>query len=120
MEVPQEVITFSVSFLVGMGGAGTYLLLLLMTDRKVEILINPLMKLRYMTVLYSIVGGFVAAIFQTATGNPIAVTSLQNVFMIGFGWQGALTGVGASGKVKEGRQNLGDSLEAILRRGGGT
>lgn len=115
MDIPIEIITFAASFLVGVCGAGTYLLLLLMTDRKMEILVNKFMRPLHMTIFYIIAGGLVAGLFNTATGNPIMATSLQNVFMIGFGWQGAIAGVGASGRVKAGREETGDTIGAILQ-----
>ncbi len=114
MAIPIEIVTFVISFFVGISGAGIYLLMLLMADRKVEILENPMLPLPWMTALFVIAGGLVAGLFQTATGSPVAATNLQNVFMIGFGWQGAIAGIGASGRVKAGREEIGEGLDLVL------
>ena len=111
LDIPFEIVTFAISFLVGISGASIYLLMLLMADRKVKILENQLMSLRWMTLLYVISGGLVAGLFQTATGSQVVATNLQNIFMIGFGWQGAVAGIGASGRVKAGREEVAESLD---------
>ena len=76
-------------------------MLLLMTESKLKILENHIVgDLPLMTLLYIMSGGFVAAITQTSTGI-LSSNGLQAVFMIGFGWQGALSGVGASGSIRK-------------------
>lgn len=83
--IASNLSTFWVSFLVGMVGAGVYLLLLLMTESKLKILENDVIgDLPLMTLLYVMSGGFVAAVTQTSTG-VLAPNGLQAVFMIGFG-----------------------------------
>jgi carbon monoxide dehydrogenase subunit G len=66
-------------------------------------------------------GGFVAAITQTTSGL-FTTNNLQAVFMVGFGWQGALTGVaGSSTRVKlsdelqQTRLNATEGIEIALK-----
>lgn len=94
-------LTFWGSFLVGIIGAGVFLLMLLMTERNLTTLENNVVPDKsLMAFLYILSGGFVAAITQTSIG-VLSSNGLQGVFMIGFGWQGALSGVGASGSIRK-------------------
>ncbi len=121
--VKSGVETFSVSFLIGMGGAAVYLALLLMTEKNLSILENSIVKdMNLMSLLFVMSGGFVAAVTQTTTGTTFSTNSLQSVFMIGFGWQGALTGVaGSSTRVKlneeiqQVKTSLGEGLAIALQ-----
>jgi len=93
--------TFVISFAIGTSGAFVYLFVLLMTDRTLSILRNDMLPLWAMVFLYTISGGIVAGITQTATGSGISANNVQNVFMVGFGWQGVIAGAGGSSKVSE-------------------
>ncbi len=109
-----EAAAFVIYFVAGCAGASLYLLLLLMTDRDVEILRNKIVaNLRLMTLMYIIAGGVFAAVVQISTGNPLQMTSLQAVLLLGFGWQGALSGVGATGKVTAMKRDLNQYLNAM-------
>ena len=91
--VADTVITFWVSFLIGLGGAGVYLTLLLIVEGHLKILKNNIISdLGFMSFLFLLSGGFVAAITQVSTGI-LAAGGVQAVFMVGFGWLGALSGV---------------------------
>ena len=91
--VREVVLTFWISFSVGLGGAGVYLSLLLMTEKHLKILETRLTNdLGLMTFIFLLSGGFVAAVTQVSTGI-LAPGGLQAVFMLGFGWLGALAGV---------------------------
>lgn len=95
--IREVIITFWISFCVGIAGAGVYLSLLLMTEKNIVILKNDLIKdLSLMTFLFLLSGGFVAAITQTSTGI-LTSSGIQAVFMLGFGWQGAISGVAGTG-----------------------
>jgi hypothetical protein len=99
--------TFWTSFCIGLLGAGVYLSLLLMTEKNLPILNNSLIdNISIMALLYLLSGGFVAAITQTATGT-LTTNSIQAVFMLGFGWQGAISGVAATGtRVELNEENM--------------
>lgn len=106
--------TFWISFSVGIIGAGVYLMLLLMTERKLKMLDNDIIKnLPLMTLLFIMSGGFVSAIIQTSIGI-LSPNGLQAVFMIGFGWQGALSGAGASGSIKKIAQDYLNESQKII------
>ena len=109
-----ELSTFGLYFLAGSLGACLYLLLLLMTDRDVQILRNNIVgKLWQMTILYVIAGGAFAAIVQLSSGGGFKVESLQAVLLLGFGWQGALSGVGASNKVESMKKSLDEYVKTV-------
>jgi hypothetical protein len=99
--VTDPVTTFLISLGIGILGASSYLFILLMTDRNLSILENQILGTGVMATLFTLVGGIVAAVIQTSTGSGISVTSIQNVFMLGFGWQGVMSGAGGSSKVGE-------------------
>jgi hypothetical protein len=89
----DSVITFWVSFLIGLGGAGVYLTLLLIVEGHLKILKNNIVSdLGVMSFLFLLSGGFVAAVTQVSAGI-LAAGGVQAVFMVGFGWLGALSGV---------------------------
>lgn len=89
----DSVMTFWVSFLIGLGGAGVYLTLLLIVEGHLKILKNSIISdLGLMSFLFLLSGGFVAAVTQVSTG-VLATGGVQAVFMVGFGWLGALSGV---------------------------
>ena len=63
------IITFWVSFLIGLGGAGVYLMLLLIVEGHLKILKNNnVVDLGLMSYLFLLSGGFVAAITQVSAG----------------------------------------------------
>lgn len=97
----DQLMTFWVSFCVGTGGAGVYLLLTLMIEKDMSILTNRYIKnLTVMAFFYLLSGGFVAAVTQTSVGI-LASSDLHAVFIVGFGWQGAMSGIaGASSRVQ--------------------
>jgi hypothetical protein len=89
----DTVITFWISFLIGLGGAGVYLTLLLIVEGHLKILKNSIVSdLGVMSFLFLLSGGFVAAVTQVSAGI-LAAGGVQAVFMVGFGWLGALSGV---------------------------
>ncbi len=89
----DSVITFWISFLIGLGGAGVYLTLLLIVEGHLKILKNNIISdLGVMSFLFLLSGGFVAAVTQVSTGI-LTTGGVQAVFMVGFGWLGALSGV---------------------------
>lgn len=91
--VVDSVMTFWISFLIGLGGAGVYLTLLLIVEGHLKILKNNIISdLGFMSFLFLLSGGFVAAVTQVSAGI-LATGGVQAVFMVGFGWLGALSGV---------------------------
>lgn len=84
----------------GMIGASIYLLLMLITDHDLAVLKNNIItSISIMAALYIMAGGVFASIVQLSTGTLFAVSNLQTVLIMGFGWQGALSGVGVAKKV---------------------
>lgn len=117
--IREVIITFWVAFCVGMVGAGVYLSVLLMTEKNIVILKNELITdLSLMTFLFLLSGGFVAAIIQTSTGI-LTSSGIQAVFMLGFGWQGAISGLAGTGTraklVEDNRDVTGERDDAKKR-----
>jgi len=113
-------VTFWLSFVVGLGGAGIYLMLLLIVEGHMKILKNNIVTdLGLMSFLFLLSGGFVAAVTQVSTGILVA-GGIQAVFMVGFGWLGALSGVaGVKARVELNMENKdlveeADKVEATL------
>ena len=96
--------------------------MLLMTEKNLTVLENGLVKdLNLMSLLFVMSGGFVAAITQTTSGL-FTTNNLQAVFMVGFGWQGALTGVASSStrvklsdELQQTRLNATEGIEIALK-----
>lgn len=97
----DQLMTFWVSFCVGTAGAGVYLLLMLMIEKDMTTLKNKYINnLTIMAFFYLLSGGFVAAITQTSVGI-LTSSDLHAVFIVGFGWQGAMSGIaGASTRIE--------------------
>lgn len=96
-----QIVSFILMFAAGCIGAGVFLLMLLLTVKDLEILKNNIISnLKLMAVLYISAGGVVALITQISTGNPFEINHLQALFMLGFGWQGVISGFGAAGYAK--------------------
>ena len=110
---------FWVSFVIGSIGAAVYLSLLLMTEKDLVMLRNNVItNVWLMAVLFIFSGGFVSAITQTAAGI-LTSSAAHTVFMIGFGWQGALAGVAASSTRAELTQEIAkteNELEEEIKR----
>jgi len=104
--------TFGVSFCVGIAGASVYLSLLLITEKNIEILRNKVIKdVSLMTLLFLLSGGLVAASVQTSIGI-LKTSGVHAVFLLGFGWQGAISGISGSTT----RQRLTDDLDECGKR----
>jgi len=99
--VTDPVNTFVISWFFGFLGAFVYLFLLMMTDRDLLIFENKYLNVRWMVALFTVVGGIVAAVVHISMGIGISVNNVQNVFMLGFGWQGVISGAGGSSKIGE-------------------
>ena len=106
-----EIGTFLVSFLVGMMGAGVFLLILLITEKNLSVLQNDVIKdTFYMSFLYLLSGGFVAAVTQVSTGLVVS-SSIHAIFLVGFGWQGAMAGVAGSGTIVKLNKDVTDATD---------
>lgn len=93
--------TFFICWGVGSLGAFVYLFLLMMTDPSLSLLENKYLNISCMAVTFTLVGGIVAAVVHISMGVGIIVNNVQNVFMLGFGWQGVMSGAGGSSKIGE-------------------
>ena len=99
---------------VGTTGASLYLLLMLITDQDLTVLKNNVVKdISIMIVLYVLAGGLFASLVQLSTGTLFAISNLQTVLILGFGWQGALSGVGSAKKVTSARDDAQQSAMQV-------
>lgn len=99
--IRATLITFWVSFCMGIAGDSVYLSVLLLTEKNIELLNNRVIDdMVLMTLLFVLSGGFVAATVQTSTGI-LTENGLYAVFLLGFGWQGAIAGVAGAPRRKE-------------------
>lgn len=118
-EVTNTGTTFLFSFVIGVAGAFVYVFLLLMTDRTLSLFQNELLPLPIMALLFIISGGIVAGVTQTSTGSGISANYIQTVFMVGFGWQGVISGAGGSSKLGELKENEAEFKKLLEELSGG-
>jgi hypothetical protein len=88
-------------FCVGMGGAITFLFLLLMFDKEVAILENRLVGHQQMGFIYILLGGFLSVVVNLA-GNPdFGASQLTIAFSTGLGWPAIAAGFSAGKRIGE-------------------
>ncbi len=103
--------TFELSFIFGMMGAVVYILLIILTEKNLNVFDNGIVdNLALMCSFVIISGGVVAAVTQVTAG-VLASNNIHTVFMLGFGWQGAMAGVVATGT----RAKAASDFEADLK-----
>jgi len=96
-------IIFVLSMLIGISGAMVYLVVQMLSERGATTL-EHIMKPYYgvpsglMTASFVLSGGLVAGFTQASVGS-FAAGNIWTVFLIGFGWQGAMMGIGSSSSV---------------------
>ena len=89
--------TFELSFIFGIMGAGVYIMLIILTEKNLNVFDNGLVdNLALMCSFFILSSGFVAAVTQVTAGVLVS-KDIHTVFMLGFGWQGAMAGVVATG-----------------------
>jgi hypothetical protein len=87
-------------FVLGVGGACTFLFLLLMFDKDIAILKNQYVKkLRWMIVIYAILGGLVSVVVNLASNPNFDTGQFTLAFSAGIGWPALATGVSAAKKI---------------------
>jgi hypothetical protein len=104
--------SFALYFVIGVVGACLYLLLQLIVDGNLSVLSNSVIPdMRAMGALYVLAGGVFAAVVQESTGNLFALNSMQTVLLLGFGWQGALSGVGSAQRASSAANKTGTQVK---------
>jgi len=95
--------SFVLSFLVGTGGALVYLAVLLVTDNELSALNriweSEKLSRDLMIPLFLFSGGLVASMAQVSSGG-FTTADVWSTFLLGFGWLGAMSGVGGSTTAK--------------------
>ncbi len=94
---------FSVATLIGVAGASVYLVVQLIADKELSVLRN-LLEQKYVGnslvfSLFLLSGGLVAGMAQASVGS-FEPGHIWTSFLIGFGWQGVISGVGGSAAVR--------------------
>ena len=97
------IITFALATLIGFAGAVVYVAVLLVADIDLNalsrLLENPRISEDLLIPLFLISGGLVAATTQIASG-PLTTGDVARDFLLGFGWLGAMSGVGGSASAR--------------------
>ena len=100
----------------GMLGAGTFLFLLLLFDKKVAILENKSVKKPWMIVLYVVLGGVLSVVVNLA-GNPdFGANQLTIAFSAGLGWPAIAAGFTAGkrvGEINELKEQVGENGKEV-------
>src|SRR5207245_4920181 len=89
--------------LIGFAGALVYVVVQLIADKELTVLKN-LMEGKYikgpgMVLLFLLSGGLVAGLSQASVGR-FEPGNIWTSFLIGFGWQGVIAGVGGSAAMR--------------------
>ncbi len=102
--------TFSFSLLIGIAGAFVYLTLLLIADKDLNVLKriweSDKLPKGVMVPLFLISGGVVAAMSEIST-DDFARGDIWGIFLLGFGWLGAMSGVGGASVSKTSAEAIG-------------
>jgi hypothetical protein len=99
------VVIFLLSLLIGVAGAMVFLIVQMLTERDAGVL-DRIMKSSYgippsvMTAMFVLSGGLVAGFSQASVGSFTA-GNIWTVFLVGFGWQGAISGIGGAAAVRD-------------------
>lgn len=111
--VPQlsVLVIFLIAFLIGIGGASVYVVVQMVSDKELLVFTNlfsgTVVPKRYAITIFIVSGGLVAAMAQASTGSFDA-GHIWVTFLLGFGWQGVVAGVGASSAVRSKSEELVD------------
>ena len=102
--------TFSFSLLIGIGGAFVYLTMLLIADKDLSVLKriweSDKLPKSVMVPVFLISGGMVAAMSEIST-DTFARGDVWGIFLLGFGWLGAMSGVGGASVSKTTAEAIG-------------
>ncbi len=114
---------FAVSLLIGVTGAMVFLIVQMLTAEEVSVL-RRIMRSRYgppsaMTALFILSGGLVAGFSQASVGSFTA-GNIWTTFLIGFGWQGVMAGVGSAAAVRDKADEGDRGMEAVAKESVGT
>lgn len=115
---------FAVSLLIGVAGALVFLIVQMLTEEEVNVL-KRIMKSRYgippsaMSALFVLSGGLVAGFSQASVGS-FTSGNIWTTFLVGFGWQGVIAGVGGAAAVRDKEAEGDRGMEAVTRESVGT
>ena len=114
---------FAVSLLIGVTGAMVFLVVQMLTAEEVNVL-GRILRSKYgppsaMTALFVLSGGLVAACSQASVGS-FSAGNIWTTFLIGFGWQGVIAGVGSAAAVRDKADEGDRGMEAVARESVGT
>lgn len=98
MDYPMSILGYLV---VGMLGAGTFLFLLLLFDKKVAILENSILGLRKTAIVYIALGGVLSVVVNLANSPNFEANQLTIAFSAGLGWPAIAAGFTAGKRVGE-------------------
>lgn len=85
----------------GMIGAGTFLFLLVLFDKKVAILENDLLGRRKTGVIYILLGGVLSLVVNLSNSPDFGAAQLTIAFSTGLGWPAIAAGFTAGKRVGE-------------------
>ena len=112
--VPLSILAiFAIAMLIGIAGASVYVVVQVISDKELSVLKN-LLEQKYvgrgvMLFLFLLSGGLVSAMSQASVGS-FQPGNIWTSFLIGFGWQGVISGVGGSAAIRakdsEGQEKL--------------
>lgn len=98
MDYPFSILEY---FVVGMVGAGTFLFLLLMFDKRIKLLENEKLCHRWMCAIYIVLGGALSAIVNLSSNPNFGVNQFTLAFTAGMGWPALAAGFSAAKKIGE-------------------
>lgn len=117
MTYPISILGYLVA---GMLGAGVFLFLLLLNDKKLAILENDLLGQRKTGIVYIILGGVFAAVWNLSANPDFGANHVILAFSTGLGWEGIAAGLSAGkrvGEINEEKKSVAKTAKILKDRG---
>lgn len=117
MDYPMSILGY---LCLGMLGAGTFLFLLLLFDKKVAILENDLLGRRKMGMIYILLGGVLSMVVNLASNPDFGASQLTIAFSAGLGWPAIAAGFTAGkrvGEIEEEKDAIGQTARNLKASG---